>query len=81
MLECLQKHDIKHLVVEKVDRLTRNSKSAIVIDDWLDEDQSRMPIFPKMVLFFTKGRILMITLCGISMLPLRSSMRIISAKK
>ena len=55
MLEYLQKHDIKHLVVEKVDRLTRNSKSAIVIDDWLDEDQSRMLHLPKNGLILHKG--------------------------
>lgn len=47
LLDYLKKHKIEHLVVEKVDRLTRNSKSAIVIDDWLDEDPSRMLHLPK----------------------------------
>lgn len=55
LLEYLAKHNIKHLVVEKVDRLTRNSKSAIVIDDWLDENQDRQLHLPKNGLILHKG--------------------------
>jgi site-specific DNA recombinase len=47
MLDYLHNHKIEHLVVEKVDRLTRNSKSAIVIDDWLDGNESRLLHLPK----------------------------------
>ena len=47
MLDYLAKHKIQNLVVEKVDRLTRNSKSAITIDEWLDEDPERMLHLPK----------------------------------
>lgn len=47
LLDYLAKHNIKHLVVEKVDRLTRNSKSAIVIDDWLEADEERRLHLPK----------------------------------
>lgn len=55
LLDYLHKHKIKHLVVEKVDRLTRNSKSAITIDDWLDEDESRMLHLPKNGLILHKN--------------------------
>ena len=47
LLDYLARHKIKNLVVEKVDRLTRNSKSAITIDDWLDEDPERKLHLPK----------------------------------
>lgn len=55
MLNYLEKHDVKHLVVEKVDRLTRNSKSAVTIDDWLDMDQERRLHLPKNGLILHKG--------------------------
>ena len=55
MLDYLNKHKIKHLVVEKVDRLTRNSKSAITIDDWLDADLDRRLHLPKNGLVLHKG--------------------------
>jgi len=32
---------IKILICEKVDRFTRNFKDAVMIDDWLDEDEER----------------------------------------
>lgn len=47
VLDYLKSNNIKHLVVEKVDRLTRNAHSAIVIDDWLAEDPDRMLHLPK----------------------------------
>ncbi len=55
MVDYLKKHKIEHLVVEKVDRLTRNSKSAILIDDWLDEDLNRHLHLPKNGLILHKG--------------------------
>lgn len=41
MITYANKYGIKHLVVEKVDRLTRNFKDAVMIDDWLHEDEER----------------------------------------
>lgn len=55
MLDYLEQHNIKHLVVEKVDRLTRNSKSAVTIDDWLDSDADRQLHLPKNGLILHKG--------------------------
>lgn len=55
MLSYLAEHKIKHLVVEKVDRLTRNSQSAIEIDNWLAEDSERHLHLPKNGLVLHKG--------------------------
>lgn len=41
MQEFIKNNNINNLVVEKVDRLTRNFKDAVMIDDWLEEDESR----------------------------------------
>lgn len=41
MLVYLNKNNIAHLTVEKTDRLTRNFRDAIVVDDWLEADQQR----------------------------------------
>lgn len=46
-MQYLDKNNIKNLVVEKVDRLTRNSQSAIEIDNWLAEDADRRLHLPK----------------------------------
>ena len=35
MLQYVNKNNVTHLVVEKTDRLTRNLRDAVVIDDWL----------------------------------------------
>ncbi len=42
LLVYLKKQKIQNLVVEKTDRLTRNLKDAVSIDDWLDADSDRM---------------------------------------
>ena len=42
LLAHIKKHDIHHLAVEKTDRLTRNLRDAVAIDDWLEGDPSRM---------------------------------------
>ena len=55
MMSYLKDNDIKHLVVEKVDRLTRNSKSAVIIDDWLAEDEDRRLHLPKNNLILHKN--------------------------
>jgi site-specific DNA recombinase len=47
MMAFISKHDIKNLVVEKVDRLTRNLKEAVFANDWLDEDKERKIHFVK----------------------------------
>jgi site-specific DNA recombinase len=41
MMEYVKKNDIKIIVCEKVDRLTRNFKDAVMIDEWLEEDEER----------------------------------------
>ena len=41
MLRYMKKNNIKILVMEKVDRFTRNFKDAVTIDDWLNEDEER----------------------------------------
>ncbi len=39
VMEYIAEHKIKVLVCEKVDRLTRNFKDAVMIDDWLEVDE------------------------------------------
>ena len=41
MMRYLTANRIKHLVVEKVDRLTRSFKDMVMIDEWLEADDSR----------------------------------------
>jgi DNA invertase Pin-like site-specific DNA recombinase len=41
MIKFMTKSKINILICEKVDRLTRNFKDAIVIDDWLEENEGR----------------------------------------
>ena len=41
MVEYVQKQNIKIIICEKVDRLTRNFKDAVWIDEWLDKDSER----------------------------------------
>jgi len=47
MLKYLKDHNIQHLLVEKVDRLTRNMKDAVIINDWLEADKDRKVHFVK----------------------------------
>ncbi len=47
MMEYISKNKIKNLIVEKVDRLTRNLKEAVVANDWIDEDKDRNLHFVK----------------------------------
>lgn len=42
LLTYMNKNAIYHLAVEKTDRLTRNMKDAVAIDDWLSRDADRM---------------------------------------
>lgn len=47
MLQYIRDNRIQYLVVEKVDRLTRNFKDAQAIDEWLEADASRHVLFLK----------------------------------
>ena len=38
MMKYVGDNDIKILIVEKVDRLTRSFQDMVMIDDWLEED-------------------------------------------
>lgn len=42
LMKYLTKNGIYHLAVEKTDRLTRNMRDAVAIDDWLGRDECRM---------------------------------------
>ena len=41
MLAYVAKNSIKVIIVEKADRLTRNFKDMVMIDDWLEKDEER----------------------------------------
>ena len=42
LLGYIRTNDICHLAVEKTDRLTRNLRDAVAVDDWLQGDKDRM---------------------------------------
>lgn len=42
MLRYITQNNVTNLVVEKTDRLTRNFRDAVVVDDWLEADQRRV---------------------------------------
>ena len=41
LLKYLMKNKVYNLAVEKTDRLTRNFRDAVAIDEWLEKDQDR----------------------------------------
>ena len=41
LLKHIKKNDITHLAVEKTDRLTRNLRDAVAVDDWLQANPER----------------------------------------
>jgi site-specific DNA recombinase len=47
MMNYIEKNNVKILVVEKVDRLVRNFKDTVLIDDWLEGDIERQVHFVK----------------------------------
>ncbi len=47
MLEMLKKERVKIIICEKVDRLTRNLRDAVLINDWINEDPEREVHFAK----------------------------------
>lgn len=55
MMAYMAKNKIKNLVVEKVDRLTRNLKEAVVANEWIDEDIERKIHFVKQNLVIHKN--------------------------
>jgi site-specific DNA recombinase len=42
LLIYIIRHRIYHLIVEKTDRLTRNYKDAVSVDEWLEGDEKRV---------------------------------------
>lgn len=54
MMEYMEKHKISDLLCEKVDRLTRNLREAVVANDWLELDQDRKIHFVKQNLVLHK---------------------------
>lgn len=56
LLEYLQNHtEIKVVICEKVDRITRNFKDAVKLDDWLNADETRQIHFVKQNLIIHKN--------------------------
>lgn len=47
LLDYIKKHNVGIILCEKVDRLTRNFKDAVVLDDWIKEDADRQIHFIK----------------------------------
>ena len=47
MLQYANKHKISAILCEKIDRLTRNMKDAVSIDEWVSEDSTREVHFVK----------------------------------
>lgn len=47
MMSCIKKNNIKIIICEKVDRLTRNLKDAVCINDWISKDPERQVHFVK----------------------------------
>lgn len=54
MLDYAKKNDIKIIICEKVDRLTRNLKDAVRINEWLNENAERQAHFVKENCILTK---------------------------
>jgi DNA invertase Pin-like site-specific DNA recombinase len=47
MLEYLKTKKIKNLIVEKTDRLTRNIRDAVLVNDWIENDEEKQVHFVK----------------------------------
>lgn len=54
MIEYMRRNKVGVLLCEKVDRLTRNLKEAVMVNDWLAEDESRSIHFVKQNLVIHK---------------------------
>lgn len=55
MLEYVREKRIPIILVEKVDRLTRNFRDAVLINDWLEEDEAHQVHFVKQNLVLHKN--------------------------
>ena len=55
MMEYVKKNNIKIIICEKVDRLTRNFKDAVMIDEWLEKDEERQVHLVKDALLLHKN--------------------------
>ena len=55
MIQYLEKNGIPNLLCEKVDRLTRNLKDAVSINDWVEADEKRQIHFVKQNLIIHKN--------------------------
>ena len=55
MLDHMKNHKINILLCEKVDRISRNFKEAVKINDWLEEDVTRSIHFVKQNLIIHKN--------------------------
>src|SRR3972149_9060681 len=47
MIGYINREGVKIVIIEKVDRLTRNFKDAVMVDEWLEEDEQRQVHFVK----------------------------------
>lgn len=47
MLEYLKKNKLKVLIVEKTDRLTRNMRDAVAVNNWIEDDEEKQIHFVK----------------------------------
>jgi len=41
MIDYAKKNNINNIIVEKVDRITRNMRDAVLLDDWMSKDENR----------------------------------------
>lgn len=55
MMEYMRKRGIEILLCEKVDRLTRNLKEAVVVNDWIETNDERQIHFVKQNLIIHKN--------------------------
>ena len=56
LMDYLLEHpQVKAVICEKVDRITRNLRDAVKIDDWLVEDEGRQIHFVKQNLIIHKN--------------------------
>jgi DNA invertase Pin-like site-specific DNA recombinase len=55
MMEYMKRNKIPILLCEKVDRITRNFKEAVAVNDWLEEDTTRSVHFVKQNLIIHKN--------------------------
>ncbi len=55
MMDYVAKNDVQTIICEKVDRLTRNGRDAVIVNDWMDGDENRTVHFIKENLVMNKN--------------------------